>query len=292
MKNFLIRAIIFLIIPIVSYSIILCALKFSFNNDISQYSIIILGDSQTEFIHDSEMYNQSIKGSPFFVHFKFSEEFIEQLKGKRIYIACNYHNLSKLYQNRLLNDSLFKGWTASMFRHLDEYHILNYKYPEIRPKDLEYSLFDIEKPAKILYNKFVKKQPHNTRKSISNDTLSISDDIQRHWNNSDYILQDSIQRTYLKKLITLLKENDCEVVLLKMPLTNYYIENVPIEIKNELSELANKYKIRILDLNKELNISSEYKYFKDYGHLNKSGDSLVMDYFKKNEIIQKTKGIE
>jgi len=74
------------------------------------------------------------------------------------------------------------------------------------------------------------------------------------------------------------------VILLKMPLTNYYRANVPHEIKQKLSELESDYKVRLLDLNKELDISNSYRYFKDYGHLNKSGDSLVTTFFIKNEL--------
>lgn len=288
MKKFLVKATLFFIVPIFIHAAIFYTLKFGFIDDISRSPIIILGDSQTEFIRDVEIYNRSIQGSPYFVHFKFSEDFMEQVKGKKIYIACNFHNFSKLYQNRLANDSLLVGWRTSIFNQLDEYHIFNHKYLEIRPDDLDYTFFDIKKLPKLFYKTYLRQDSKNSLKSIINDTLSISTAIQRHWNHSGYVLEDSTQNTYLKKLITLLNKNDCEVVLLKMPLTNYYIENVPKEIKNELSELSNNHNIRILDLNKELSISNEYKYFKDYGHLNKLGDSLVMDYFIKNEIKAQT----
>ena len=117
-----------------------------------------------------------------------------------------------------------------------------------------------------------------------NDTLSIQSAIERHWKYPKYILDDSIQITYLNKLISLLKNNDCEVILLKMPLTNYYRANVAHEIKRKLSELESDYKVRLLDLDKELDMSNNYRYFKDYGHLNKSGDSLVTAFFIKNEL--------
>ncbi|MCH3883189.1 hypothetical protein [Tenacibaculum aquimarinum] len=283
MKNFIIKSILFFIIPIIIYTGIFYFLRLNFKNELSQYPIILLGDSQTEFISDERILNKSIGGSPFFVHSQFSEDFIEQLRGKKVFIACNYHNLSKLYQNRLENDQLYPGWKSSMYSHLDDYQILNRKHINIIPKNLDRSLFNIKNLPNFIYERHLKFKSKNSLKSINNDTLSISKAIQRHWNHPDYILNDSIQITYLKKLITELNKNNCEVVLLKMPLTNYYINNVPNDIKSKLNELSNNQNVRILDLNKELSISKEYKYFKDYGHLNKLGDSLVMEYLKKYE---------
>ncbi|MFL1896333.1 hypothetical protein ACJRPK_11575 [Aquimarina sp. 2-A2] len=284
MKKFIFKTTLFFITPIVAYVAIFYFLKFSFKNDIARYPVIVLGDSQTEFIRNENIYNLSIHGSPFFVLFKFSEQFIDQLKGKKIYIASNYHSLSKLYENRLANDSLLPGWRASMFEQVNTYNIVNHKYSKIRPSDLDYSFFDIKKIPKLFHRVYLNNKSENSMNNIIKDTLSISNAIHRHWNHESYLLKDSIQKTYLKKLITFLNENNCEVILLKMPLTSYYTENVPLEVKDQLSDLSNDHDVRVLDLNKELAISNKYKYFKDYGHLNKSGDSLIIDYFMKNEI--------
>ena len=263
------------------YSSIGMILKIQFGNKIENFKTIILGDSQTEFIQFREIYNQSIHGSPYYVHYGFAKEFIDQIKGKRVYIACNYHNLSKLYQNRLANDSLLPGWRAKTFQNLNKYSLIN---SERIPNNSEYSLFDIKKTPRLFKEICFSKANENNQKTVIDDTLSIQSAIERHWKNPKYILDDSIQISYLDKLISLLKNNGCEVILLKMPLTNYYRANVPHDIKWKLSELESEYKVRLLDLNKELDISNSYRYFKDYGHLNKSGDSLVTTFFIKNEL--------
>jgi hypothetical protein len=284
MKKFIIKVLILTAIPVFLYASLFYFLKFSFANNISKHPIILLGDSQTEFIKNPLIYNRSVKGAPYFVQFKFAEEFIENLKDKKIYIAFNYYDFSKLYQNRLLNDTLLKGWTASMFKTIDENHLFNQKNLEIRPDYLSYTFFDIKKVPNLFKKVYFNTERENSSNNILNDTLSVTNAIKRHWYNKDYIVEDSIQLIYFNKLITLLKNNNCEIVLLKMPLTNYYIENVPDKVKDQLPQLSARHHIRILDLNKELAISRDYKYFKDYGHLTKSGDSLVTDYFIKNEI--------
>lgn len=263
------------------YSSIGMILKIQFVNKIENFKTIILGDSQTEFIQFREIYNQSIHGSPYYVHYGFAKEFIDQIKGKRVYIACNYHNLSNLYQNRLANDSLAPGWRAKTFQDLNKFSLIN---SERIPNNSEYSLFDIKKTPRLFKEIYFSKANENYQKTVINDTLSIQSDIERHWKNPKYILDDSIQISYLDKLIRLLKKNGCEVILLKMPLTNYYRANVPHDIKWKLSELESEYKVRLLDLNKELDISNSYRYFKDYGHLNKLGDSLVTTFFINNEL--------
>lgn len=285
MKKFIIKITLFCTVPIIIYVAFFYVLKWTIIENISKHQIIILGDSQTEFILNDDIYNHSVNGSPYFVHYKFAKEFITQLKGKKIYIAYNYHNLSKLYQNRLANNTLLEGWRTSVFKQLDEYHIFNYKHSEIRPKDLDYTFFDFKKLPE-LYSKIYPESNKNTNSinNIKDDTLSILKAIQRHWHHKDYVLEDSTQKLYLTKLIDLLNKNNCEVVLLKMPLTDYYFKNVPIKIKNDLLKLAVKSNSRMLDLNNELSISKKYKYFKDYGHLNKLGDSIIMDYFIKNEL--------
>ena len=284
MKSFLYNTLSFIILPLFLLVFVMIALKIKANSDIEKHQIIILGDSQTEFIRFPEVYNYSIHGSPYYVHYEFAKKFIDQIKNKTVYIACNYHNLSKLYQNRLANEKLLPGWRANTFKIINEYNIYNDKYSDIRPKDLNYSFFSIKKAPRLFKKLFITKANKNSITSTINDTLKIDSAIKNHWTDPKYILEDSIQREYLNKLIVLLEENNCDVVLLKMPLTNYYTNNVPIEIKKELTFFPKKHKIRMLDLNNSLKISKDYLYFKDYGHLNLKGDSLVTKYFKKYEI--------
>ncbi len=284
MKAFLIKILVFFGIPLFVYIATGTVKKISFRNTINDYQTFILGDSQTMFIKSPLIYNRSIQGSPYYVHYEFVKEYINQIKGKKVYISCNYNNFSRLYQNRLLNGDLMPGWRESTFLSLDEFNLFNHIYTDIRPKDLEYSVFDIRKVARFLNNAIHPNKIENTLNSVINDTLSIGSTIHRHWLNSSYIHNDSIQEVYLKKIITKLKVNNCDIILLKMPLTNYYIDNVPSEIKSKIAQISKSYNVRLLDLNKLLMLSDKYEYFKDYGHMNTIGDSIVNEFLIRNEI--------
>ena len=284
MRSFLIKLSLFILLPFIAYCIVFIYLVNNFKNDLDKHPAILLGDSHTEFVRNPGIFNISIHASPYFVHYKFAEEFIEFLNGKKIYISYNYHNFSNQYQNRLANDSLYPGWRKKMFGHLDDYHIFNYKYKELRPDDLDFSFFRIRRLNELFQKTILDIKTSNSSMTTESDTLSIMDIVNLHFHNKDYILEDSIQSVYLNKLIDLLKEHNCEVILLKMPVTNYYFDNVPVEIKNEMTTFAKSKNLRILDLNNELLISHQYKYFKDYGHLNIYGDTIVRNYFKTYEL--------
>lgn len=271
-------------VPVCLYAGLGFILKIKLRNDIAKHPVIILGDSQTGFIKNPDIYNRSIDGSPYYVQYEFAKQFIEEIEGKQVYIAYNYHNLSNLYQNRLANDSLTPGWRAKTFRMLDAYNIFNYRYSTIRPDGLKYVFFDIKKAPRLFLSLYYPETKENTLNTVSNDTLSIKEAVQKHWKHPEYVLKDTIQRVYLDKLIVLLKKHNCNITLLKMPLTNYYLEHIPDTIKEEFALLPNTYKVQLLDLNRDLSISKNYTYFKDYGHLNRYGDSLVANYFNQHRL--------
>ena len=284
MKLFILKAIIFFLIPITGYLLVGSLLKIKAIQNIENSQVIILGDSQTKFIRSPKLFNHSVDGSPYFVQYEFVKKYINQIKGKKVYISCNYHNLSTLYQNRLANESLLPGWRAKIFEELDKYDLINYKNAEVRPNDLNYNFFDIKKPLKNFKLLFVSKPQKNQKTTVINDTLNIiNKSIYAHWKDKNYILEDSIQRKFLDRTISFLKENKCEVILLKMPLTNYYLDNVPKNIKDELNNFPDQYNIRLLNLNDTLLISKNYHLFKDYGHLNVKGDSMIANYLNETE---------
>ena len=259
-------------------------LKLTYKKVLNNAQIVLFGDSQTEFIKSSTIYNRSINGSPYFVHYAFAKTFINQLRGKTIIIAFNYHNLSKLYQNRFLNDSLFPGWKEDMINHTHEFNLVNFNRYETSDVFHSKKVFDIKSAYNLFKLLFLKKNLENTNGFVV-DSMSISETIYRHWKHPDYITNDSIQQFYLMNLVKLLKHNNCRVILLKMPLTNFYLENVPLSEKQKYLRLVEKLNVDFINLNDSLKISNQYKYFKDYGHLNLVGDSLVVNNLKKYNFI-------
>ena len=63
-----------------------------------------------------------------------------------------------------------------------------------------------------------------------------------------------------------------------MPVTNFYFKNVPNDIKIDIDSVAHYTGLDLLNLKDSLSIFNRYELFKDYGHLNKIGDSIVIDY--------------
>lgn len=280
MKNFLIKTSLFLVFPILIYLSIFNILKLIVTRDISKHTILILGDSQTEFLNLPNAYNHSIDGSPYFVQYSFVKSFESVIKDKRIYIAYNYHHFSKLYQNRLENDSLFPGWSFANIKRINTYNILNlYKYNEINEDIKLIESGDIKKIIKFK-DRILPKHNKNSL-SIVSDTTIIWKAINRHFFNSHYIKDDLIQHFYLNKLIKLLVQNGNEVFLLKMPVTNFYKNRVPNSIKSELKLITKVNNLKLIDLHQILDLQNDFQFFKDYGHLNKKGDSIVINYFIK-----------
>ena len=120
---------------------------------ISNHPIILLGDSQTEFIHHPLIFNHSIHGVPFFVQNEFAYTFSQSLKGKTVIVALSPFHMSKLYQNVIFNDSIYPGWRGKIFKEHFGYTLfnewnLNFKSPD----DLKIPFLDISKSKKILYD--------------------------------------------------------------------------------------------------------------------------------------------
>lgn len=288
MKKFIIKTVFFLVLPVLIYLSAYKILKFNLEKKISNHSVLILGDSQSEYLNLPNSFNYSINGSAYFVHYSFVKEFENVIHDKKIYLAINYHNLSNLYENRLRNDSLLPGWAESNIKGINDYNILNSRFEGINEDDRKLELTDLKgKIIRLTKKSLLTKSKKNSFNKVK-DTTTISSAIYRHWQNPKYIQQDEIQHAYLDKLINLLLLNDNEVILLKMPVTNYYFNNVPNNIKSEIEKLPKKYNIKLLDLHNLLQLQNNYNLFKDYGHLNAKGDSIVMDYFLNYEMdIQK-----
>jgi hypothetical protein len=278
MKKFIIKTILFTLSPVLLYVGAFSFLKHQFRTRVEKSSIIILGDSHTEFIDLPNSYNRSKGGSPYFVHYFFCLDFIEQLKGKKIYIAYSFHNLSKLYQNRLANDSLFPNYKNNTLTMIDEFNLFNLPHNEIATNS-NYTLFNIKK-IKTLYNvTFSNNRKMQSSKSICDKhKFTIPTVTTRHYTNQNYILKDKIQHQYLHSMIELLNRNNCEVILLLTPLTTDYKKRIPTDIKKEYREFAHKNGVKVLDLDSILSISDKCEYFKNYDHLNEYGNGLIEKY--------------
>lgn len=280
MKRFIKTILLFSLLIIVGYIGIFFYLRAQVSKQISDSSIIVLGDSHTEFLKlPGNTFNRSISGCPYFVHYYFCQDFSEELKGKKVYIAYSFHNLSKLYENRLKNEQLLPNYKDNMLNHTNDFNLINIPHNNIAVAN-DFTWITLNKVPKLWdYDKERKK---NLTKSACGDTASYSL-AKKHYLDSRYVLEDKVQREYLQKIIKLLRNNNCEVILLKMPLTDKYKEIVPSKIKADFNAFAMKNNTEILDLDSILSISDQCNYFKDFDHLNRKGDQLVSTYFSNQQ---------
>lgn len=283
MKKFSFKIALFLLMPIILYSGSFSFLVSRFRNKIVKTDYVVLGDSHTQFLKKKKIFNVSFNGCPYFVHYEFAQKFADQLKGKKVFISCNYHNLSKLYQNRLINNSLLPNWQQFVFERMNDFNILDIGYEHLTEDGLIYNKKSLKK-LKRLFQTVYFNNDLNESNSVVNDTISIGKAIYNHYYHEDYLIEDSVQDHYLTKIVSYLDSINCEVALIKMPLTRFYKENVPKKIKRKFTKISHDMKVHTIDFDSLLDISKEYKYFKDYGHLNAYGDTLIMDMFNKLEL--------
>jgi hypothetical protein len=70
MKTFIIKVLVFIIMPVLFYFGIGILLKMKFRHTLEEYNAFIFGDSQTVYINSKGTYNLSIFASPYFVHYE------------------------------------------------------------------------------------------------------------------------------------------------------------------------------------------------------------------------------
>jgi hypothetical protein len=284
MNRFIIRLFAFLLIPILFYITGWTILKAKFRKDLASKQIFIFGDSQTWNILSDDIYNRSLGACPYFVHYEFANEFIEEIKGKPVYIGYNYHNLTNNYQQRLYCDSIQSEWMTTNFRHLDEYSLLNHIHTEIRPTILDYYFFDIKKMPVLFKRIYFPIAPFVSDKVISTDSIFIQQKIDRFWIKATQLPNDKIQNKNLIDLILLLKKHNCKITLLKMPNVEYYERTVPENLKKDYLDIPAHYNVRLLDVNKQLQISSSNSNFANFTHLNKTGIKLSNNFLLNHEM--------
>ncbi len=250
---------------------------FSVSAKLESKPIILLGDSQTEFVENPLINNRSFHGSPFFVHYKFIKKFKNILSNKTIVIAFNYHHFSKLYENRLYNDSLLPGWSQEMIKEYFAYDLVNIwdlKFSKL--ENFNFKTCDFNKSKRLIKELLnLSNDKKNTLDKISN-IQQINGYVFRHWRNDKYTRNDFVQDYYLKEIIKELRQINCKIYFLKTPLVNEYKSKIPTSVKIKYwNVIKSNPDIQLIDLDHELNSIITWCHFKDYGHLNALGDILI-----------------
>lgn len=258
--------------------------------EIKKKPVILLGDSQTEFLHNTTLLNNSIHGCPFFVQFKYVNQFKESFRNKTVLIAFNNHHLSSLYQNRMYDESLYPGWRNEMIHNYFTFDLINlWDLDFEKPKDYSLEIFDFTKVKKWI------RSLAGGNEKVRNSSIEVTsyDQIKgyvyRHWEDKRYKQPDHIQLYYFNALVQLLESLECKIYALKMPLTKEYKERIPEAfIEKYKSVLAFYPSVTLLDMDSVMSQKLNWTHFKDYGHLNLKGDAQIQLEFDKfmGEVVE------
>jgi len=283
MKKFIKKTTLLVLLPIICYISFFAFLKFKLKNSISKSDAIIIGDSHTECLNIPNVYNYSINSSPYITHYNFLKSVEDKLQGKTVLIAFGYHNISSLYENRFNKNVTRTGWLTMVNLELNSTNFFTRSYNYNWQNNILDNIFSKNRIANLYHRSYGKPNINSTK--FSTDTILFKQIVRKHYTNPDYINADIIQDKYLSLIIELLTRQNCQIFLINTPITEYYFNKIPVDIKNKHLYLVNKYKkAQYLDLNKILETNINSTIFKDADHVNQKGDDLIVEYIKNNII--------
>lgn len=275
MNKFIFKLFLFILAVIILYSSGFYFLKNNLKNEILKSDSIILGDSHTMFVKLPESINYSNYGFPYILHFNFINEYKEFIKNKKVFLVYSHNNISKEFQNRFDDNNLKPNWLSMVNENLNSFSL----FPNKDFKQYEWynpyaGIFNKSK-----FDKLTLKNNINTSK-VSTDTILFSKKIIEHYTAPKYVNDDIVQLEYLYKTITILKENNCKIILLNTPKTKYYTNHIPNKIIDKYEQILKKINLRYLDLNTILSKELDPSCFMDADHTNAKGDLIINNYLK------------
>lgn len=258
-------------------------LKNNLKHEILKSDTLILGDSHTMFIDLPKSFNYSNYGFPYILHFNFVNEFKDIIKNKRVYVVFSHNNISNEFQNRFDNNQLRPSWLVMVNQNLNNFSLFpNKNYNQYEWYDSYIGMCNKSKFDKLISHN---NNNNNNTSKVSTDTISFSKKITEHYKDPKYINEDSIQIEYLYKTIEILKNNNCQIILLNTSKTKYYTDNIPFKIIKKHKKLLKDFKLKYLDLNAVLREALDPSCFMDADHKNLKGDLIVNKYLKKNDTL-------
>lgn len=281
MKRFTLRTVTFLGIPVVLYLMLFFMYGWLVKNEVRNAEVIILGDSQSQLIQEESVFNYSVRGAPYFVHLSFAERFEKELENKRVMISFNYPNLSAMYDNRLYNDNLIAGYNQKVYNELNTFRIFQGSYWDL-PFERSFSAKQkVDKLFRLHYIVFGEDYYRNLP-DRSGDRAFMKSIADVQYRNEKHKRSNALQVYYLEELVKKLKSLNCEVSVIKMPVTDYYRSLVPERITASYDSLIDSMDVTLIDLQSELGIGSDESLFKDWVHLREAGVKKMMDHFGSN----------
>lgn len=276
MRQFLKRIVVFVGLFLLTVSIIavfnFIKLKIEFSM-LKEVDTLILGDSHSfrgidpSFFHNG--YNASIQAEPFVVTYWKYKEFLKYQKPEKLIVSVSPHNISSFNDLKFSNGST----AGEMFKRTSffgDYKSLKGRVDLNERERMEVfskEIFITPQLKQLSMKRWGGFKPLN-KSFIDNSEMSIK----RHYYKDSLLLKPSVlQMDYLDSIVEISLKSNVKVVMIGLPLHANYFNKIPKEFRESYQGLKDKYKNRVIFIDKSYKHEFSKLYFSDTDHLNKKG---------------------
>jgi hypothetical protein len=281
MKKFILQSVLFCMIPAIIFvvSIIINTIMYDPYIIDAQVDTLILGDSHAQVAIDDSMHpriqNMAVSSEGYiYTYAKLKELLKHNPHIKHIVLGFSYHNLSDYY------DEYITGENAGQ---------VVQKYIDVLDRETIQSLFKKNKTFLVLPAfKNALRARNNTPTYLGGFhtykvQLAFVPEVMHGRIKNQYYEKkrirgySAINIKYLAKINELCRESEVQLSLLRTPLHNQYVEEVPELFKEIYSELIKQNGLQVIDFD-ELQLK-DHHFFRDGEHLGREGASFTTKHF-------------
>jgi len=279
MKIFFKNILLFLI-PFLAVIFIWCFFIFYVSNNVNykidnKVSTLFIGDSHFQKgIADSLLIGSenlaATSESFYFSYYKLKKILEHNEQIKNVYLGFSYHSLSNYY-DKFISGEYSQSISPKYFYMLPfsekcklVYWNL-YAFPQYTREIIKTGNYLLSTDNVFISSGYSNKY-HNTKASIKSMNKRFK--FQYYTNNclNDFSNTNII---YLKKIVTLCKENQIKLTIINMPLHSYYKNKISQNYIDKYNNIIDDYSLKVLDLN---NINfSDSSFIPDGDHLSAEG---------------------
>ncbi len=284
MQRFIIKILLFSIIPIVYFGIVgLINLKIIAEGSpqISQARVLVVGDSHPQKAFSPDVFDSAINISqsaePYLLTFWKLKKLLPLVKPDTVIIGFSHHNISTL-RNYMFSD---KQWSSEMFKRSYTIH----EFETVQNIEIDYQEY-----YRVLWKQlclFPHSNHYNYLEEYTNVSKSnISDSlkaIKRHYfykgETKDYSTSSMV---YLDSVLNTCLMNNVVPILITTPVHKAYRQRIPDNVIKQFKIETNRYKeqgLIVLDYTSQTNTDS---LFLNIDHLNKEGAKLFTERLKRD----------
>ena len=236
MKKFIIKALIFLVIPVFLACVTIFIYKSKVNNiriDESTH-ILILGDSHTQSGIDDSKIKNSLNISQSSEHFLYSYNVLKLLLDNnsqidKVILGVSYHSFGKSYDKYIQDEDKTIVMFPRYLPILDKESITDINELPLKQlkgifKNIVIGLFN---NSAIQNYSFIGSFYNSNRSNLNDSTINAA--IQRHYFTESGNVQkySDYQVKYLNKIVELCSAKNIELIVVNTPINNNYYKNIP-----------------------------------------------------------------